>query len=108
MSDERLDEDVPYHGGEATERAPAATGTSGGKGESPDPNSPPRGSAPGTAADGDDIAAARAARAPDPEDTSAVDAPSGFKDVLNVADAVTSASGSIAGDATDDEGGRDV
>ena len=81
MSDERLDEDVPYHGGDATERAPAATGTSGGSGEHPDPNAPPTGTAPGTAPDGEAIEARR--------ETQADDQPARFKDVLAAVDPVT-------------------
>ena len=81
MSDERLDEDVPYHGGDATERAPAATGTSGGSGDHPDPNAPPTGAAPGTAPEGQAIEAHREADADDQ--------PPRFKDVLDAVDPVT-------------------
>ena len=85
MSDERLDEDVPYHGGDATERAPTATGTSGGSGEHPDPNAPPTGAAPGTAPEGEAIEARREARSDD--------GPARFKDVLDAVDPVTAGVG---------------
>jgi hypothetical protein len=115
---ERLDEDVPYHGGEATERAPTATGTSGGSGEHPDPNAPPTGSA-GTAPGGTDApqrrtgepfedegtsspqpasqqtgevagdrGPARSADMPDRDNQEAT-APTRFKDVLDAVDPVT-------------------
>ena len=78
---ERLDEDVPYHGGDATERAPAATGTSGGSGEHPDPNAAPTGPAPGTTPEGDAIEAER--------ESAAAGQPTTFKDVLDAVDPVT-------------------
>lgn len=96
MSDERLDEDVPNHGGEATERAPAATGTSGGSGEHPDPNAPPTGSAPGTAPEGAAIEARRK--------VAAGDQPTNFKDVLDAVDPVTAGVGATP---EDDEGEPD-
>lgn len=47
------EQDVPYHEGEATEKEPGPTGTSGGSGDHPSPAAPPRGSAPGTAPGGE-------------------------------------------------------
>ena len=90
MSDERLDKDVPYHGGDATERAPAATGTSGGSGEHPDPNTPPTGAAPGTSPEGEEIEARREAQSDDQ--------PARFKDVLDAVDPVTAGVGSTPED----------
>ena len=98
MTDERLDEDVPYHGGEATERAPAATGTSGGSGEHPDPNAPATGSAPGTAPDGDAIEARREA--------TTGDRPTTFKDVLDSVDPVTAGARSTPLEDNDEPEGK--